>query len=275
MKPVDKKSAILPFPGGRLVSPITGGTEVEFVRWYETERIVLQYQKEWGVDVSRFFTGLNVIPLFTCLKTGYRFFQPPSLAGDTAFYEQLASRKEYHLDFKKWEVDFALRFIEEKSRVLDIGCGDGLNAKFLSEKAQLVEATEQNRISRTLAQARGVKPFAESLEKLREIRSRSYDVITLFQVLEHVYDLREFLGNIERLLAPKGKLVVAVPNCNPYFFGTEDYYTLNLPPHHVGMWNKESLTRLAEVRGYRLLALEEEPSTELEKGRAIVAVFGL
>ena len=47
-------------------------------------------------------------------------------------------------------------------------------------------------------------------------------------------------NNIEALTVLKkgGKMIIAVPNNNPYLFEWDDYHTLNLPPHHAGLWNK-------------------------------------
>lgn len=50
--------------------------------------IVARY-RESKVDVARYFTGLTKVSIYECTETGYRFFHPPSLAGEADFYEQL------------------------------------------------------------------------------------------------------------------------------------------------------------------------------------------
>jgi hypothetical protein len=48
-----------------------------------------------------------------------------------------------------------------------------------------------------------------------------------------------------KALKKGGKLIIGVPNSNPFLYKYDKYHTLNLPPHHMGLWNKFSLANLA------------------------------
>src|SRR5690606_22887486 len=87
----------------------------------------------------------------------------------------------------------------------------------------------------------------------------SFDVICSFQVLEHVYEVNDFINNQLRILKKGGRLIVGAPNNNPYLFIHDKYHTLNLPPHHAGLWNKKSLTSLEKVFNLEVEEVFYEP----------------
>lgn len=97
--------------------------------------------------------------------------------------------------------------------LLDVGTGTGYFAHAMDERAWRVTATEKNAGARAFAKQHfglDVLP-AEALSSLPE---GSFDVITLWHVMEHLEYLNETWELLNRLLAPKGVLVVAVPNCS-------------------------------------------------------------
>jgi hypothetical protein len=55
------------------------------------------------------------------------------------------------------------------------------------------------------------------------------------------------------VLKKVGKLVIGVPNNEPYFQGYDKYCTLNLPPHHMGLWNKQVFEKAAPLFNLKLL----------------------
>jgi 2-polyprenyl-3-methyl-5-hydroxy-6-metoxy-1,4-benzoquinol methylase len=70
----------------------------------------------------------------------------------------------------------------------------------------------------------------------------NYDAVCLFQVLEHMHDISGFFKHVRAFIKPQGKLIISVPNNNPYLYVNDKLHTLNLPPHHMGLWTGSSLT---------------------------------
>jgi SAM-dependent methyltransferase len=89
--------------------------------------------------------------------------------------------------------------------------------------------------------------FDELIEVHAQKRPAYYDVVCSFQVLEHVYDVKNFIENAIKALKPGGRLIMSVPNNEPYFLRHSKYETLNLPPHHMGLWNKEVFQNLPKL----------------------------
>jgi len=98
---------------------------------------------------------------------------------------------------------------------LDIGAGTGhfINATTLSGFNSVgLEPDEDARKLAVDTHNVNIQP----LENLYSITEKSMDVITMWHVLEHVYDLQKDLKQIEKILKDDGVMVVAVPNMNSY-----------------------------------------------------------
>lgn len=99
----------------------------------------------------------------------------------------------------------------EKGILLDIGAGTGHFAHFMKEKGWQVTALEPDQKARKIASEKlGINILP--LESLDLQAPHSYDVITLWHVLEHVHDLSGYMEHFRTLLKPGGVLIIAVPN---------------------------------------------------------------
>ena len=115
---------------------------------------------------------------------------------------------------KSYMLQKKIGWIEEKKpakgEILDLGAGTG---DFLAEAKKNgweVAGVEPNEGARKLAAEKGVR----LLEDTSEFSEHSFDVISMWHVLEHVPDLDEQIKELYRLLKPDGLLIIAVPNFN-------------------------------------------------------------
>jgi SAM-dependent methyltransferase len=239
---------------------LTGSTGVKLIRNFDIDRIVRGYKSWFEIDVQHYFNGLESLPLYRCLETGYRFFHPPTLAAARNIY-QVLSKEAWYYQTWKWEYEAAAQLLPYKSKFLDIGCGAGAFIAGMKERGIHGEGLETNSEALLGASQRGVQVIDESLESFCQ-REITYDAVCLFQVLEHVYHVRPFLEKCLGLLRPGGTLVIAVPNNNPYLHKYDDYEFLNLPPHHLGLWDEASLLQLGEILNLQVVALRTEPLLE-------------
>ena len=226
-----------------VLSPVTGNPST-VVDSFDTNEIISGYRKDIGVDVSDYFRGKPELSLFECPDTKMRFFYPPSLAGNGEFYTSLEDLSGYYNEWR-WDHDQAYPFIPLNSTVLDIGCGRGsFLEKLKKEKKCLVHGLELNPSAYKVLQQRKISSQMQTIEDHCLINKEHYDVITFFQVLEHISSVRTFLDATIECLKPGGLMIAAVPHNKPYMFGFNKYDWLNLPPHHMGWWNDESLQNL-------------------------------
>lgn len=232
------------------ISPVTGKPGVKKTDAISVEDICRLYQKQLGTDVSRSFNGLAEVDILECSATGYRFYYPYEIAGDGAFYEELQRIMDQNeMYYRPWGYDheFAYHLIRPGEKVLDIGCGSGNFLKRICEITPAVSGLEFNNAAIEKCRAQGFDVYPDTIAKHAEDRTAYYDVVCLFQVLEHIHDIKAFLDDSLKALRKGGRLIIGVPNNEPYFAGYNKYSTLNLPPHHMGLWNKQAFEALQAV----------------------------
>ncbi|OCB69538.1 methyltransferase [Flavobacterium piscis] len=100
----------------------------------------------------------------------------------------------------------------QKGRILDIGAGTGdflLTAKNDGWETVGVEPSDR---AKNIAIQKGIS----FVNEISDLENNSFDVITMWHVLEHVPNLELQIQELKRLLKPTGTLIVAVPNFKSY-----------------------------------------------------------
>lgn len=246
-------------------SPITGCSNVTFVHKIDCAWLVRQYREILGIDISRLVREHREIVLYKCNDSGYRFYYPTDVVGDSWFYHQLESNDWYYLP-RKWEFDEARRFIEPGSSVLEIGAGRGHFVEFIVREFPGISCVglDPNEYAAREAHRRGVEILVESLREHARKNPRKYHVACCFQTLEHVPKPMDYLQDMLSILRPGGLLVIGVPDNSDRpmrsIFVTPNNI-LNMPPHHQGLWDVVSLAYLAKVLPVKLEHLAVEPAS--------------
>lgn len=99
----------------------------------------------------------------------------------------------------------------EKGKLLDVGAGTGYFAKYMQDHAWEVIALEPDQTARKIAAEKLGIPL-QPIETLADQTPASFDVITLWHVLEHVHDIKGYMNHFHSLLKKGGVLLIAVPN---------------------------------------------------------------
>ena len=224
-------------------SPITG-KEAKIVDSFDTDEIIKAYKGHYNVDVTEYFSSNSTLNLYECNDTGLRFFYPYNLSGNDFFYQQLQYLPFYYADWK-WDYEIAFNLIPENSRVLDIGCGRGaFLEKIKNEKKCDVMGLEFNTDAYKTLLQKNINASQLTIENYAVENESKFNVVCFFQVLEHIGNVNSFLNAAIKCLKPNGTLIIAVPYNKPYMYGNNKYETLNLPPHHMGWWDENSLQNL-------------------------------
>ena len=126
------------------------------------------------------------------------------------------------------------------------------------EDDQLNEEAVKNGISRALNISK------QDLIEHTAINPEAYDIVCSFQVVEHVAQSYDFIKASVDALKPGGLLIIGVPNNNPYLFRKDKYHTLNLPPHHMGLWDKLSLANMGKHLNLEIEEILVEPLQDWE-----------
>ena len=136
--------------------------------------------------------------------------------------------------------------------ILDIGCGDGM---FLSGfRDKFVKGVEPS----PRARAQCAKKNLDVAESISEVTG-SFDLITLWHVLEHLPDLKGDLKRIYNLLSDDGSLFVAVPNCNSWdaeYYGA--FWAGYDVPRHLWHFDKKGLEATLINAGFEITGYEAQ-----------------
>lgn len=164
--------------------------------------------------------------------------------------------KMYHF-IKRRAIKNKLRLIEQhqpvKGKILDIGAGTGDFLLEAKNKNWETVGVEPNEKAKSIAIKKGVL-FADTIEKLE---SNSFDVITLWHVLEHVPDVVHQVAELKRLLKPSGTLIIAVPNFKSFdanYYKT--FWAAYDVPRHLWHFSKTAIEKLFDKQNMNLVAVK-------------------
>lgn len=143
------------------------------------------------------------------------------------------------------------------TRVLDAGCGSGAFLHAVRERSAVVTTgIEPHESFREHLRREGFEVYPSLLECSGEV----YDLVVLFHVLEHLEDPVKFLTQLRPFLAPRGTLVVEVPNLADallWLYRVPAYWEFYWQYPHIWYFSAGPLRHLLARAGYEVVCLEE------------------
>jgi SAM-dependent methyltransferase len=136
------------------------------------------------------------------------------------------------------------RFVKPTDVVFEFGAGFGWNLARLNCRRKLAFDLED--LLSPAFRAAGVEFVAD----IRTITDGSVNVAICHHALEHVMQPVAVLGELHRMLAADGKLLLFVPLEQRRKYGR---FEANEPNHHLYSWNVQSLGNLVEETGFRVV----------------------
>lgn len=164
----------------------------------------------------------------------------------------------FHIEENLWwyrgrrDVCFGLldrHLSDSKEReILDVGCGTGYNLTFL-ERYGRTHGVDMSSEALSFCRKRGVERV--TLHKAEDLpyESQSFDLLTAFDVLEHIEDDRAALLEFKRLLKPDGQMLIYTPAL-PWLFNDHDRRV-----HHKRRYLREELREKLETAGFEIVHL--------------------
>jgi len=236
------------------------GHQAQFEQEIDVKSIASLWDK-FDINTARTFKEA-AISIFKCGNCGIRFYSP-ACSGDDEFYGSLAKWDWYYKHSGKSEYEFSSALISAGDKVLDVGCGIGEFARFLPPGADFL-GFELSSTSVEIAQSLGRNVQKVDINLAPKHLLNNFDFVTCFQVLEHVESIQAFFKSLVSLCTPGGLIVIAVPN-NDGFIGSAVNNILNMPPHHVLLWNRQSLEYLAIKFELEIIKFIEEPLADIHR----------
>lgn len=149
--------------------------------------------------------------------------------------------------------------VKDTKTLLDMGSGTGDFLKIASQNGWSVTGIEPNEQARKAANQK-VQNRVFDIDVLYKLEHRSFDVITLWHVLEHLPDVEAHLAVFNKLLKPDGVLIIAVPNFKSF---DASYYkgfwaAYDVPRH---LWHFSQMAMSSLVSSQHMIIAKILPMT--------------
>jgi glycosyltransferase involved in cell wall biosynthesis len=151
--------------------------------------------------------------------------------------------------FTSWMADVLRPFVGQ--RVLEIGAGTGNMSMHLMPRSTYWATDVNPHYLDYLLTLRATRPYmrvarTNAMERETYPRGQSFDTVVCLNVVEHVEDDLQALGNIRDVLEESGRAIVLVP------YGPGLYGTLDEVLGHFRRYTEEQLVAVAEKAGFRV-----------------------
>lgn len=193
----------------------------------------LRYQSPRDKDVSQIYEGV----------------------GDDEFY---SASKDDRIATCKRDANQLERTIGPLSgkKLLDVGCSYGLFLDVAKERGMSTYGIELSRYQSSVAKKRHLQICTQELPKCG-FPEAYFDVMTLFDVIEHLPSPQSFMKEAFRFIRPDGFLVLCTPNCRSMeakLFGT---YWLNFARMHFYYFSPKTITVMLKAAGFEVVRIEK------------------
>lgn len=148
------------------------------------------------------------------------------------YYENILRYHESHMNRYR----FAMKYMNEKSRVLDYGCGSGYGSFVMSGEAGEVFAVDADKTAINYAKDFYARKSITHLLLDHPPSDWSFDVIVALEVVEHVDDADGLMAKFRSILKQNGVLIMSVPN--------EDMVPLADACEHNHKYHKQHFTNV-------------------------------
>jgi SAM-dependent methyltransferase len=243
------------------------------------------------VDSCRVANGYEIV---SCRSCGLRFVPPARLAqvdyddlyGDAGEYDLYRREAQALAAGERYGMVRARRMSLAEIRrrrphtLLDVGCGVG---GFLKQVEALgIRTWGLDLSARAIELARGYLRADLHCGVLGEgvFPGRQFDVVTAWEVLEHVSGAIEFMSTIFGRLSPGGRLFLSTPNCaSTWVWNDMENDPRSRPPVHVAFWDAACLDRFLVRMGFEAVRVRRVsvhyPAAVWPRGRAARARVAL
>ena len=182
-------------------------------------------------------------------RTVYRDTYSPTVG------RKLSSKEifDMYLPFQQARVDRIHHILRPDMRVLDIGASAGHFLHTLKKNVGECIALEFNQSDGEFMQKElGLTVYNTPLEQT-SLPTEHFDLITIFQTLEHIEDPISFLTTVHRYLKPEGYLVVEVPNVDEALvtlYHSDAYADFIYKEPHLFYYSPETLMKVLARAGF-------------------------
>ncbi|MCS6933886.1 MAG: class I SAM-dependent methyltransferase [Chitinophagales bacterium] len=201
----------------------------------------------------------NDADLVQCTACGFVFFRQIPTAQELEKHYQGYGRNDYlsPVTVKRYhEILDRLEPYRQTGRLLDVGCGIGYFLEVAKNRGWEVHGTEYTDRAVEICVSKGISMHKGALDTAN-YPAGSFDVLTSFEVIEHINNPQEELRKFYTLLRPGGVVYITTPNYNSLQrIQLRERCTVITYPEHLSYYTPRTLTLLFERCGFNKLRIE-------------------
>lgn len=139
-----------------------------------------------------------------------------------------------------------------QGKLLDFGCGSGKYLQRMNQRGWQVTGMDISEQAVDVCRQLGYEAYVGT-EPAQKFPAKSFDVVTLWHVLEHVPQPINILQQIHTILTENGQLILALPNiASPLARWFGKYWFAWELPRHLAHFDPDTITKMLEMTGFRV-----------------------
>jgi len=173
-------------------------------------------------------------------------------------------RKEIFTPRAKKVLNYVKKYNISTKILLDVGAGFGTFCEEVKKLAAFnrVIALEPSPDLAETCRSKGLETIEKPIE---EVDLKGIDVITNFELIEHLYRPKDFLLHCRELLSTRGILITTTPNIKGFDLLLLGKLSDNIGgPNHLNYFHPESLKKLLEQCGFKVVHIETPGKLDAE-----------
>lgn len=219
----------------------------------------------------QFFAEKNNHKIYKCCRCGLIFVWPlPESLLDvySEDYFSGAKRGFGYVDYDRdkaptigtfeYFLETIEKFSDKKGKLLDVGAASGFFLEIAGKRGWDISGVEISEFAASKAREKGLEVITGIIEDLRN-RGEHFDVITMWDVIEHLADPGKALDVAYKLLSNNGIIAINTPDSGCLFAGImgKNWHSL-IPPEHLTIFNQRNLPYLLKKRGFKVLFIAKK-----------------
>jgi len=215
-------------------------------------------------DKTFLFTNKKGFNLYKCIECKMLFLFPVPKSADVYDDSYFSGAEkgfgyvDYDIDkepmipvFNKY-LDIINSLGKKKDRLLDIGAATGFFMNIAKKRGFEVHGVELSDFAAKQGREKGLDIVSGDLFT-KKFSENSFDVVTMFDVLEHVGDPKTILEEVRRILNQGGLLVLSTPDAQSLWarlWGGN--WQLIIPPEHIHYFSQKNLADYLSKSGFKV-----------------------
>ncbi len=197
---------------------------------------------------------------------GQQYFQS-TVAKERGYSDYVGAETEYRHAAARRSLKYVMSHLPvgEGRRLLDIGCAAGFFLNAAQDAEFSVCGVEVSAFASEYARAHFGVDVRIGMLKDVNFQSCAFDVVTMFDVIEHIADPIRELTEIARILKPGGVLVLDTPNIESDTARLQGDQWWLFKSDHLVYYAPDTIRRLFEIAGFELTSLSKELVSQWDK----------